>query len=581
MPIWYPSFVVNMQIRFDESFNVTEDDSPAATSVTDQESNSGFLTFGPPAVRPLVLAGAQDKLTQVAGRIPRSGTVELNGLRQAHTFSLMFDYRDLPIDPRLIRDIRIEIFLGVVQPAAFARGMGGGVANGNRASVIDTSLSSTNKTNLLLVGMVDEMEADFGGKGSMIHMTGRDLRGILIDAKADPRIFTSLNLSKPIDDVVLQIVSRLPFGKLINVYAQPQEWPNGVVPSPATVDGVTRVRLGADGTKNPMSTPQGEGDKIGFWDLITKYCLLVGAVPFFVGKDIRIRPTNSLYSQIAWDGTAPTPFAGGQARTVKMDGKSEKIRIRRFVYGRDLSSVKFSRKYRGQKAPVIEVVSIDTSSSSRGLQKMVIARWPDNTGAAPKTNKYIARAAKTSVAPSGKDSQSEVLRFSIPGIKSKAALQEIAKNLYQEIGRNEFGGNAETKDFASFNTDDGTDPDMLTLFPGDACQFVVDKRVLSSRNPLVSELTTQSRESFGQAVQNLAKRTGDENLARVLVATARNSVVELQDTFRTKNVKYDLAEGGAVGISWDFENYLEVRSDAVNPKLTQTTKKPTGRSTPQ
>lgn len=577
MGIWYPSFVVNLQLRFDEAFNVLEDESPPARSPTSIE-NGRQVTFGPPVVRPLVLSGQKDQLTQVGSRIPKSGTVELNGLRQAHTFDLLFDFRDLPVDPRLIRAARVEIFLGMVQPAAFARGMKRANPDGSRDSIISTELSAQNKTRLLMVGMVDEATVEHTEKGSLVHMTGRDLRGVLIDAKADPRIFTDLDLKKGIDDVVLQIVSRLPNGKGINVYAQRQEWPGGVIPSPATVDGVTRVRLGADGKRNPMSSPEGPGDKIGFWDLITKYCTLVGAVPFFVGKDIRVRPLRSLYAQVNFDPSNPTPFARGQPRTLKLDGKTEKLNIRRFVYGRDLLSVKFGRKYHGQKTPIIEVVSIDTSSKQRGLGKMIIARWPDNTGAAPKRDKFIARAAKTSVAPSGQVSQTDVLRFPIPGIKSKVVLQRIAQNLYEEIGRNELGGSASTKDFSSFNTDQDQDPDLLTLAPGDAVQFVVDKRVLSSRNPAVSELISQSRQSFGDVVADLTKRLGDANLARVLVATARNSVVELQDTFRAKNVKYTLSDGGAVGLDFDFENYIEVRSGAVNPTIPQTTQKPSGRT---
>lgn len=577
MPIFRPSVVVNAQIRFDESFNVNEDSSPDGSTISGAESGAQKI-FGSPAVRPLIMSGSQDKLTQVGGRIPKSGSIELNGLRQAHTFDLTFDFKDFPIDSRLVRDMRVEIFIGVVQDAAFARGIVRSNSDGSRDSIIDTTLSSTNKTRLLMVGMLDEMSVKHTARGSTVHMTGRDIRSILIDAKADPRVFTDLKLNRPIDDVVLQIVSRLPYGSHINVYVQPQEWPNQQVPSPATVDGVTRVRLGADGKRNPMSTPPGEGDKIGFWDLITRYCQLVGAVPHVVGKDIRIRPLRSVYQQISWDGTIPTPFRGGKPRVLDLGTKTEKINVRRFVYGKNLEEIAFSRKFRGQKTPVIEVVSIDTNSQQRGLAKMVIARWPDNTRKSPKRDKFVARASKTSVAPSGGVAQTDVLRFSYPGIKSKDVLQEIARNLYEEIGRNELGGSASTKDFASFNTDNGDDPDLLALIPGDAVQFVVDRQVLSSRNPNASELTEQSRRSFSEAVAALAKRLGDQNLARVLVATSRNSVIELQDTFRARVCKYTLSEGGAVGIDFDFENYIEIRSDAVNPTIPPTTDKPQGRS---
>lgn len=581
MGVYYPSLVVNMQLRFDESFSVIEDDSPTALSPTDIEQGK-LLFFKPPQVRPLLASGSKDQLTQVSGRIPKSGSVELNGYRQAHTFDLTFDFRDIPIDPRIIRDARIEIFLGVVQPANFARGMVSTTLNPDgstsRPSIISTQLSSTNATNLLFVGTIDEAEVSHTDKGSLVNLKGRDLRGILIDAKADPRIFRDLKLNVGIDDVVRQIISKVPFMPHTNVYAHQDEWPNKVIPSPATVDGVTRVRLGANGKQSPLSSPQGPGDKIGFWDLITKYCNLVGAVPFLVGKDISVRPINSLYSQQRQGMTGMTPFAGGKPRVITLNGTTTQIPIRSFVYGRDITNLKFSRKYRGQKTPVIEVISIDTGSSQRGLQKMIIARWPVATGSA--TAKQLAAAKKTSVAPSGQVSQTDVLRFPIAGIKSKTVLQTIAQNLYQEIGRNELGISVSTKDFASFNTDQDQDPDMLKIQPGDAVQIFSDRRALSSQNPLVSELSDQSRMTFAQQVAFIAKQTGDQNLARVIVSTLRGRVVGLQDTFRVKNVKYTLSEGGAVGIDFDAENYIEVRSDAVNPKIPQITTAATGKSTP-
>ncbi len=110
-------------------------------------------------------------------------------------------------------------------------------------------------------------------------------------------------------------------------------------------------------------------------------------------------------------------------------------------------------------------------------------------------------------------------------------------------------------------------------------QFVIDRQVLSSRNPRMSELLAQQRSSFGEAVKNLTAKLGDENAARVLVATARNSVIELQDVFRCKNVHYTIADGGAVSIEFDAENYIEVRADAVNPTPPKTSAAPTGKST--
>lgn len=573
MGVWYPSLVVNLRLRFDEAFNVLEDQSPDVIDPAGAES-ARSLPSQPPKVRPLLIQGAKDRLTQVAGRLPKSGEVALNGYRQAGTFSFVFDFRDLPIDPRIIRACGVEIFLGVVDPSKFARGMTRVEQDGSRQSVLDTSTSE----NLLMVGVVDEMGVVHAGKGSLVHMSGRDLRGIFLDGKADPRAFKHVDLTKPIDDVITQILARSPFGDQVNVFANPDDWPNATIPSPAVADSVMRTQLGASGSQRPRITPPGAGDKIGLWDLVTYYCTLVGAIPQFVGRDLQVRPARALYSQKQFDPKFPTPFAGGLPRDLRLGNKVERVNIRQFVYGRDLSDLTFDRKYTGTKVPVVEVHSVDSSSKEKGLKRAIIARSTDNLSSDPKKQSAIAKAKKTSIAPSGQLAQTEILRFEMPGIKDKRQLTIIAKNIAQEIGRGEMGGKASTNDFASFNTDGDVDPDVLHMKPGDAVQFRVDARSLSSRAPLVSELITQTRRSAAEQVAAIKKITGDEDLARVIVATARNSIVELQDTFRTTNVKFSLREGGAVGIDFDFQNYIEARADATNKQQPSNAQRPKGRS---
>lgn len=579
MPTWYPSVVVNLQVRFDETYNVLEDDSPDAQSMTGIEPSA--QSFGPAKVRPLVLSGAKDKLTQIAARIPMAGTVELAETRQAQKFSLTFDYRVFPIDPRVVRDCRVEIFIGVTQPGDFARGMVSvqtdqrtGIET--RASVIDTSQSQTQRSNNLMIGLVDLFTVDHGENGSTITIEGRDLRGVLLDQKADPRIFSDVDLTQDIQQVVLQVLSKLPYGGQINVVVQEDEWPNGL-PRPFDGSKVVRHRRGADGKRKPRTSPPGHGTQQAFWDFIVHLCNDVGAVPFFKGADLCIRPVSSLYQQVAFDGTRPTPFQYGYPRLLKLDKKTEKIRVRRFVFGRDIQHLRTTRKTRGTKVPGIIVTSIDTTSSNPGLQKAVHGSWPANTGGDPKKQKKLAAANKTSVAPSGQVSQQEYLVYRKPGLKSKQACTDLARAIYEEIGRREIEVQVTTSEFASFNTDDGVDPDMLRIVPSDAVQIMVDRRALSSRNPLVSELSDRTRESFGAAVETVTKHIGDENFARVLVATSRNSIIELQDTFMTQNVKYTIGEDG-FSIDFDAVNYVEVRSGALNPNPPQPTKKPTKKS---
>lgn len=603
---YHPSMVVNLRLRFDEALNVTIIEQPDPDSVVDLVT--GRLDDATKLSRPLILDGAGDKLSHVVGRIPKNASIELNGYRQAGTFEMTLDWQDLPIDPRAIRSIGVEIYLGVVRPEAFARGIVKQDPDGRRSSILDI----TNRPPML-VGVVDAGSAEFAEDGTCtVHLSGRDLRGILLDGKVDPRIFENLDLTKNIVNVVQQIISKHPYGAKIIVDANADDWnnlapgefgpaqpvadnsgqfgPSGVlfatnIPSPGTRDGITRVRRGADG-QGSTSAPPADSGKISFWDLVTRYCFLVGAVPYFVGETLRIRPSRALYDHTKkfYDPRIPTPFANGQPRMVDDGNPATKkpIQIRRFVYGRNLKSLKFERKFAGEKVPTIEVVSVATDSSKRGASgKLIKGRWPDNTGATPKKTKVIDKAKTTGVAPSGKVSEQDILRIPVAGLTTVAACQLVAKSIYEEVGRGEMGGSASTKDLASFGGD-YTDPDMLSMLPGDPVECTTDVRALSSRSPLVSSVVNNARMSFDEAVKDIYLRTGDLNMSRVLVATARGMVVELQSVFRTNTVKYSFSAGStpSVGIDFDFQNYVEARAD-VGPTLGANQNAPGKASTPR
>ena len=108
---WYPSMVANLRIRFDETFQTLEIPEPDLQSGIEGASAAPSQQ---PQPRPLIIQKGIH--TNIANRVPRSAKIELPGLRQAGTFDLEFDWRELPIDPRLMRSIAVEIYLGELTP---------------------------------------------------------------------------------------------------------------------------------------------------------------------------------------------------------------------------------------------------------------------------------------------------------------------------------------------------------------------------------------------------------------------------------------------------------------------------------
>jgi len=561
--IYYPSMVCHFRIRFDEAYRSVSVPSPS--TALEASSNVGSSGQAKTSKLPLMIDGSADSLTRVDNVLPVSASVELPGFRQASKFSITMAFRDFPIDPRLVRSCAVEIHLGAVPANDFGDGMKGQRARGVLKSILATRgrVFEPNEDTLLLAGLVDTWHVSHGAKTSEVKLDGRDLRGIFLDSPTDPKIFAKLNLNQTIDKVVADILEKHPLGDRFRnmVEVNEFEWPKGL-PIVAVKGDLTRVRQAAKGG-GQKSQPAGDTGKLSYWDLITRYCFLVGALPYLEGYTLYLRPVRSVFDtalRAGIDPNYPAPFSGGAAREVKTSsGSTEKLSIRRLVYGREVEQVSFERKFTGKKASVVECVSINTDVPKKGRRsdgtpkQLITAQWP------PKSK---PKARTTDVAPSGEASGTEVLRIPVAGVTSTARLQDIARAIYEEVGRGEMGGSCSTKSLASFSGDN-TDPDLLRLRPGDPVELAVDARALSSRSPLVAELVDHERRSFEEEVSAIAKRlNGDTTLARVIVSTARGAVKELQRPFRVGNVKIDWSASNGVGISFDFQNYVEARSDA-------------------
>lgn len=568
MTHYRPSVVADIRLMFDPKLHIVPDAPVGSTdsALKGADKPSPFVT--PPKTSiPLVSLSGDDDASFLYGRVPRSAQWDRPGHRQAGKFSLTFDFRDMPIDPRTVRSAAVEIHSGCVSDEDFAKGMR---KLDDSARIKTKGAFGPNLATLRISGLIDEWHVSHGEDGSEVSISGRDYRGVLLDtmistdAKKADQFLSELDLSLPIDLVVIQILELNPFFDQFMVKVLPAEWPDGVVPSPGAADTAPYHRLGAKGKrKGAHATPPGSSGKTSFWDIIVRTCYLCGAIPFFVGNELHIRPSAGLYAQLGSKGNpmSPTPFKDGKGRTVDLatgqpiDGPP--LLVRRLVYGRDIKSVSFDRKFGGFHRPgTIRVTNVDASSPSRGIERTISAIWPPDSAPDAQVSK---------VAPSNKQAAQEFVEVPVSGITDVAQLQVIAQAVYEEIGRGEVGGSCETPNLSSFGGDN-TDPDLLSLNPGDAVEFATDTRPLKSSAPLVSALTEHQRTSFEEQVRIVTAKLGDKNLARVVVATTRNQVAELQRFFRVQNVSFSWSVGDGLQASFNFQNFIEARNSVQEQK---------------
>jgi hypothetical protein len=357
--------------------------------------------------------------------------------------------------------------------------------------------------------------------------------------------------------VVNELISRHPLGGQMGIKARADEWPNGEIPSPGTVGNLTAVHLDKNKKATSGPPPSQMESKLTWWDAICQYTFLVGAVPYFVGKDLIIRPARSLYdlrNLDPFDPVAQKPFLRSRIGTNGLPSG-----VRQLIYGHNVSELSYSRKLQGPDRPkVIEVVSLDTSAGIRGYAKKISSLYPKDLA------EQLAKLHATKESPSGQLAENEVLRIPIYGINGQEQLDEIARAIFETTARFEIEGSFETRDLASYTQEDGNDdPDMLRLAPGDPVEISVAAEQLGNRSvgdpPIVSDLTNLNGLDFDDAVDQTAQSVGDVNFARAIVATSRGLVVELESTYRVSEVTVDWSKDTGAKVSGKFHNFIEAR----------------------
>lgn len=554
---FFPSCVVNLTLIFEAKLqvNVQEEGGRQTQQLVDKDNSS----------------------THIYNRVPKKCSVHLQGHTQAATYKLVFDFKELPIDPRTVVACSAEIHLGTVHAVDFSEGMQRTLPNGQRRSILVTRDESNSpiENNLLMIGPADTWTTEFGPDGAEVHIEGRDYRGLLLDSplvsyadvydEANPTrhgmprrrrrqstILSRLKTELPIDAVVRQILAehdviREMVPKL-RVVAYPEEWPDQKLLSPGADAVLPRNRRGANGRQ---SNAGGTSNNLNFWDLITRVCYLVGAVPRLVGRTIEVRYAPSLFRLVS-ENNQETPFWPNERRRMGNDTWA----VRRLVWGRDVQSFKIARKYAGVNKPhSIRVVAQDTSNGRRGREQMLQVVWPPRNVREARAQGVGWRPIRDAVG--GQESQ-EIRTYRVPGVRSIAQLTQIAQSFYEQIGRQEMSGDIEAAKVTSFGGTNA-DPDLLRLRVGDPIELLVDASRFDQSSPIVSTLNSTAQQPFSAAVQDIARHlNGNTALARVIVATNGGNIMGALRYFLVSSVNFDWSYE-EVTVKADIQNYIIYR----------------------
>lgn len=180
--------------------------------------------------------------------IPRSVDIERNSVREADTATVEIDYRDLPLDPRMVRSLLVAVFLG-------------------DAGAPDRALDLNSDAFRAFIGFVDEPATTLEGGGDTVKLTARDYTSLFLD---QPWSGASVDLRASLAAIVKRIVALTPGTDDLKV---------------AMATGVDDANL-ATVTGRTSWTPRNAKDDT--WSVLSDLCGLLGLIPLVQGDELQI-----------------------------------------------------------------------------------------------------------------------------------------------------------------------------------------------------------------------------------------------------------------------------------------------------
>jgi hypothetical protein len=510
--------------------------------------------------------GAQDNLTVIFSTLPISVEIERNGLKDADVCRVVLNYKDVPVDPRIIRACFVSVTLGTVTADEYSVGVTTQRLrpDGGLVSVVgrDPGQELNFKSSTRFTGFVDEWQVAFDDGGDQISLKCRDVSALLRDQKLfnSKGENTRIDMTKPIAEGVQEIIERFESTRGIKVvFGTPVDpndplavltpnfgpTPDGTIPA-AVTPRTLKARKGKQKRVNKKQHDQ------SLWDHITDVTLRLGLVPCLRSFTLFLLEPRVVFSDLS--------------------------SARRMVWGRNIKRLEFSRRMGGlTKSDTIEVRSADpTIGRTRWARHPVLKGEPKSGILGQPGSPQPVTSRANNVGPNGVVDES-VKVLSVRGVSDLKVLERIAENAFNEICRQEIEGSVETDEISSFESQE--EGDLLSVMPGEAMQILVAPP---------AEVSTPGREVTaskpGQGSSNLqllqaqsvAERqrylTGlgisRESAARLAVAQEK---VHLISSFRVGQLVVSWSVEDGVAVSASFYNFVVVRDapgDAVGRSAT-------------
>jgi hypothetical protein len=442
--------------------------------------------------------GGPDSPAVLPDIIPYSANVHLNSYKEADTWEVVFDAKRFPFSPELLRSAAVEVYLYL------------------KPDQTSTPLWNTPE-NLMVTGLVDQATLTEDQDGGKVSLSGRDYTALMIDRQWDP---TKSGKGGRIPDgnlqeVVQQLVDEATLAettgrtltvKLYDVDIEPEL---NKVNDTVTKNKVTIPKT----TKSKTRKKRGVAVKADstYWDVIYKLCLSYGFIVFVKGFDVVITKPHVLQN------LAETNY--------------------RVAYGRNLERLEVERKLSKEATPQIRIRSYDPKTKT-----VIEGFYPSSEDIeAQSKGKGVGKKSKTLFGTTGVGVKKEEYKvFTVPDVKDKKTLDDIAKTTYYTLARGEG-----VIRFSTPHLRDLENTDLTRMRAGDSVEITWDafNSEMMTSNKFTAEAKITTLLSLGYSYEVAA-----------LVAEQYSRLDYFRQPFYVKEVN----------ITWDKDSGCKVDVEAMN-----------------
>ncbi|CAB4155010.1 hypothetical protein UFOVP650_63 [uncultured Caudovirales phage] len=493
-----------------------------------------------------------DELNVLFEVLPSQVSISRNGLKDADTAKVTLDFRDVPIDPRVVRAALISISIGVVTADEWERGILGQRvrdSDGSLASLVEHSPGDELRfrSPVAFCGFVDEWLTEFGDDGDSAQLQCRDVSALLRDQRLPTGFAMSTDI--PIAEAARQLIDAFPASRGLQVrYGTPTDTfdpfsTTAEADSPIIANALPEVLKKGKGKRGRQ--PKRHVDE-SVWDHIMEASLKLGLTPVVRGFTLFLLEPKVLFASF--------------------------VNARRMVWGRNIKKLSFARKMGGVRSDTIEVRSPDPSIGyTRWARFPVLGDEPRSgiLGFAGSPQPTTSRASQTT--PNGMP-QEVVQTLFVRGVADLATLERIAEQTFHEIARQEIEGAVETDEIESFDSREAGD--LLHLLPGDPVtievappieQAPVESGAVIGQQSVGGESGMRTTSSLQELqAQSVARRQAYLEELGMSPSTARRLAlaqeqVVITSTFRANSVNIEFSAEDGVSMDFDFCNFIVVR----------------------